>query len=140
LHAQQNCAKLSDGGLRHSLGEISMRHWPAFALVFMLFASALSPVAAQAQDIGGNYSVDGTNPNGTTYTGTVTITRQGSNRYRFEWVIANGDRYSGAGTLRDKTISVNWGQRYPVIYQVGDDGILEGTWANGTATETLTPN
>ncbi len=120
-----------------------MRHWPAFALVLMLFMSALSPATAnvqvaQGQDISGEYDVDGTNPNGTTYTGAVTISRQGDNRYRFEWVIANGDRYSGAGTLRGRTISVNWGQRYPVIYQVGGDGILEGTWANGTATETLT--
>ena len=117
-----------------------MRHWSAVALVFMLFASVLSPAMAQAQDISGEYAVDGTNPNGTTYTGTVTISRQGDNRYRFEWVIANGDRYSGSGTLRGRTISVNWGQRYPVIYQVGDDGILGGTWANGTATETLTQN
>jgi len=117
-----------------------MRIWPTVALVVMLVASALLPVAAQPQDISGTYAVDGTNPNGTTYTGTVWITHQGASRYRFKWLIDNGDRFRGTGTLKGRTISVNWGQKYPVIYQVHDDGILEGSWANGSATETLTPN
>jgi hypothetical protein len=119
---------------------MSMRIWPTAALVVMLFASALSPVPAQPRDISGTYIVDGTNADGTTYTGTVRITNQGASRYRFRWFIDNGDRFSGTGTLKGRTISVNWGQRYPVIYRVRDDGILEGSWANGTATETLTPD
>ena len=90
-------------------------------------------------DISGKYSVVGTNPNGTTYRGSLTIRRDG-NRYRFDWLIANVATYSGTGMLNGGSIVVDWGQQYPVIYQVGPNGVLTGTWNNGTATETLVPN
>jgi hypothetical protein len=90
-------------------------------------------------DISGKYSVDGTNTNGTTYHGSVTIRRDGS-RYRFDWLIANYATYSGTGTLDGGRIVVDWGQQYPVIYQVGPNGVLNGTWNNGTAKETLVPD
>jgi hypothetical protein len=95
--------------------------------------------AAQAVDISGKYSVRGTNPDGTTYHGTLTIRRDG-NRYRFDWVISNGDTFRGTGTLNGNTIVVDWGQKYPVIYKVGPNGVLTGTWSNGFATETLIPD
>jgi hypothetical protein len=90
-------------------------------------------------DISGKYSVDGTNTNGTTYHGSVTIRRDG-NRYRFDWLISNVGIYSGIGVLDGGRIVVDWGQQYPVIYQVSPNGVLSGTWNNGTATETLVPN
>jgi hypothetical protein len=97
---------------------------------------AAAPVAPA--DISGKYSVDGTNTNGTTYHGSVTIRRDG-NRYRFDWLIANYATYSGTGTLDGGRIVVDWGQQYPVIYLVGANGVLNGTWNNGTAKETLVP-
>jgi TIR domain len=97
-------------------------------------ASAIAP-----GDISGKYSVRGTNTNGTTYRGIVTIQRDG-NRYRFDWLIANVAAYSGIGMLNGGSIVVDWGQKYPVIYQIGPDGVLTGTWNNGTATETLVPD
>jgi hypothetical protein len=97
-----------------------------------------APPVAPA-DISGKYSVDGTNTNGTTYHGSVTIRRDGS-RYRFDWLIANYATYSGTGTLDGGRIVVDWGQQYPVIYQVGPNGVLNGTWNNGTAKETLVPD
>jgi hypothetical protein len=90
-------------------------------------------------DISGRYSVNGTNTNSTTYHGTVTIRRDG-NRYRFDWLIANVGVYSGIGVLDGGRIIVDWGQKYPVIYQVSPSGVLSGTWNNGTATETLVPD
>jgi hypothetical protein len=33
---------------------------------------------------------------------------------------------------------VDWGDKTPVIYSLGDDGALDGEWADGSATETLT--
>ncbi len=96
-----------------------------------------SPIAPG--DISGNYSVDGTNTNGTTYHGSATIRRDGD-RYRFDWLISNVGSYSGIGTLDGGTIVVDWGQKYPVIYRIGANGVLTGTWNNGTATETLVPN
>jgi hypothetical protein len=97
-------------------------------------ASVIAPA-----DISGKYSVRGTNTNGTTYHGTVTIQREG-NRYRFDWLISNAAAYSGIGMRNGGSIVVDWGQKYPVIYQLGPDGVLTGTWNNGTATETLVPD
>ena len=98
---------------------------------------AASPVAPV--DISGKYSIHGTNPNGTIYSGFVTIRRDGD-RYRFDWVISTGDTYRGTGIFNGRSIVVDWGQQYPVIYQVGPNGVLTGTWNGGTATETLVPD
>ena len=89
--------------------------------------------------IPGDYSCVGTNPNGSSYSCNVNIVRNGD-VYQFRWLIADGTRYSGSGRLRGRTLTVNWGQSAPVIYQVGDDGVLRGTWSNGRGRETLTPD
>jgi hypothetical protein len=34
---------------------------------------------------------------------------------------------------------INWGDKTPVIYSFGDEGPLDDEWADGSATETLTP-
>lgn len=73
------------------------------------------------------------------YRASVTIRRDGDH-YRFVWLIASGDTYQGTGVLNGRTIVVDCGQKYPVIYNVGVNGVLTGTWNNGTATETLIPN
>jgi hypothetical protein len=96
---------------------------------------ALNSVIAR---IPGDYSCNGSNPNGSSYRCNVTISRSGE-IYSFRWLIADGTRYGGKGRLRGRTLTVDWGQSAPVIYRVGDDGILRGTWANGRGTENLTP-
>jgi Caspase domain len=85
----------------------------------------------------GNYRVQGTNPNGSTYQGTLTIERSGP-LYQVRWKIGK-DTYEGQGTLNGSTLTVDWGQPDPVIYQVMNDGTLEGTWAKGMGKESLTP-
>jgi TIR domain len=97
------------------------------------------PAALPTLDISGTYAAHGTNPNGTTYRGSVTIRRDGDH-YRFVWLIASGDTYQGTGVVNGRTVTVDWGQKYPVVYNIGPDGVLTGTWNNGTATETLVPN
>lgn len=87
----------------------------------------------------GDYSCNGSNPNGSTYRCNVTISRSGD-VYSFRWLISDGTRYSGRGRLNGRILTVNWGQSAPVIYRVGDDGVLRGTWARGEGRETLTPN
>jgi hypothetical protein len=88
--------------------------------------------------IGGNYLAAGTNANGTTYRGTVVIASQGGVRYSFHWQIGNST-YDGIGVVNGNTITVDWSQSSPVVYQVGADGVLRGTWDSGRATEILTP-
>ncbi|MGE0917915.1 LIC10280 family protein [Trichlorobacter lovleyi] len=85
----------------------------------------------------GNYHVQGKNPNGSSYSGTVVISKNGDT-YFLAWKISSST-YSGSGTLADKTLTVEWGDSSPVIYHLENDGRLVGTWAKGTALETLTP-
>ena len=85
----------------------------------------------------GNYRVQGTNPNGSLYQGTLTIERSGP-LYQVQWKIGK-DTYEGQGPLNGSTLTVDWGQSDPVIYQVMNDGTLEGTWAKGTGKESLIP-
>ena len=69
--------------------------------------------------------------------GTCQITALGDNRYRFEWRV--GASFVGTGTLKDGSISVDWGSDSPAIYKLNPDGSLTGTWANGRGAEFLKP-
>lgn len=109
---------------------------PAQAAISRPQSDGLESVIAR---IPGDYACSGSNPNGSTYRCNVTISRSGDT-YSFRWLIADGTRYSGTGRLRGRTLTVDWGQSAPVIYQVGDDGVLRGRWARGAGRETLTPN
>lgn len=103
-------------------------------------AETSTPRTAEAEGNGvrpGTYRVQGTNPDGSPYRGTVTITRSGT-LYQLRWQIGQ-DVFQGQGTLNGRVLTVDWGQPDPVIYQVQRDGTLEGTWAKGRATERLTP-
>jgi hypothetical protein len=94
-------------------------------------------IAAQAAgEISGTYSVEGVNPDGSAYSGTVVIKAEGSN-YQFTWQIA-GETFKGVGSTSGDTIVVKWGQKDPVIYNFGSHGVLNGKWDEGRATETLT--
>ena len=110
----------------------AMLCWGALALA--------SPVSAQdGSRPNGTYSVHGSNIDGSKYTGTVVIKPEGK-RFRFSWLIANGDTFHGVGSRHGNKIVVDWGQKYPVIYDVADDGVLYGKWDNGKGSETLVPN
>src|SRR5262245_53497778 len=96
-------------------------------LALLLFSALLLPLSTQGMaqgNLDGVYDVQGVNPNGSTYSGEVTIQRQGSS-YQFRWRIGS-QTFQGSGALRGGSLTVNWGQRYPVIYVVGNDGVLRG--------------
>ena len=99
------------------------------------------PVIAPPPSTGieGTYDVRGTNPGGGGYRGQVTITSS-NGKYYFNWTISTGQTLSGSGPIGGgSTVTINWGQRYPVIYTVGSDGVLRGRWDNGRGTEDLYP-
>jgi hypothetical protein len=107
------------------------------AIVFFIVNTFLINLLCFSQSyvIEGEYDVYGTNPGGTLYGGTVTIEKSG-NAYNFNWSV--GESYSGTGSLQGNTLTVEWGDDYPVIYTVKEGGrLLIGTWSNGQATETL---
>ncbi|MCB1170912.1 MAG: fibronectin-binding protein [Leptospiraceae bacterium] len=107
-----------------------------FSLV-LFSATFLMPGVVLAQDLSGTYSVQGTNPDGSNYSGTCIVSRISGDRYRFRWSVGNA--YEGEGTLEGIRISVDWGDSTPVIYTLLPDGSLDGIWAGGKASETLTP-
>jgi len=84
--------------------------------------------------IEGSYKVTGTNPNGTPYSGSVRIARQGG-VYEFNWNV--GSVYRGVGGFQGDRLVIDWGQSSPAIYRVAPDGKLHGTWANGQGSEVL---
>ena len=98
--------------------------------------SQAQATAVQA-NIAGRYTAAGKNPNGSTYSGNVTI-EQADGVYHFFWKIG-GDSYRGKGSLQNGRFVIDWGDSYPVIYTLANDGRLMGTWSNGAATEVLSP-
>ncbi len=85
-----------------------------------------------------SFDVVGTNTDGSTYRGTAYLSFETqSGDLTVDWQIA-GQSFSGRGPLVGGEFVVDWGQSSPVIYTVQRNGDLFGTWANGTASETLT--
>jgi tetratricopeptide (TPR) repeat protein len=124
---------------------ISTSSWDRWDGSFVFTSGAAgSPVAAFAPkpagiDLPGEYDIDGVNPSGSTYGGTVTITAGSGGTYNFRWKVGR-DTFRGTGRLSGRTLTVNWGQKDPVIYRIDDDGTLRGKWARGRGSEDLTPN
>lgn len=81
-----------------------------------------------ASDLIGSYAVEGTNPNGGAYQGTLEITQPGE-YYDIEWVIA-GEVITGTGLLQQNVLSVSWGGAGCVAqyYSLQADGSLIGVW------------
>jgi hypothetical protein len=86
---------------------------------------------------GGRYTVSGRNPNGSSYTGTVSISRRGE-RFELEWRVGSTS-YRGTGTLENNLLTVDWGDAQPLVYALGDDGSLRGLWSGGQGEDVATP-
>jgi hypothetical protein len=124
-------------------------------LVGFLFLAAsacqsINPIAAPETSpptpdlFTGQYTVSGTNPDGSTYTGRLTIQKTDFG-YQLTWSI--GDLlYTGTGTVVGDLLTATWrgvdgeGQ---LVYTRDDQGVLSGTWTvagqEKPGQETLTP-
>lgn len=97
-----------------------------------------SPSALPARPrLAGVYQAAGTNPNGTKYRGILALTEHGD-RYGFTWWIGR-DVFQGIGELAGRMLVVDWNSTAPVVYDFKPEGILDGEWADGTATDVLKP-
>lgn len=94
------------------------------------------PAPAQTGNISGVYQAQGRNPDGSRYSGTVTVQETAQGAVSFAWIVG-GRHYAGSGQRAGAVVSVNWGDTHPVVYVVMSDGSLHGTWANGQALERL---
>jgi hypothetical protein len=107
---------------------------------------AASTVAASAQQVGGNYNVEGTNLDGSAYSGTATITWLDKSTCSIAWATGDtsskgycmqyGPAFSAAFSLDEQTFGL-------LIYRVLGTGELEGIWTitgqEGVGTERMTP-
>jgi hypothetical protein len=110
-----------------------------------LLIAAVSCGAAWAQTVGGIYAVSGTNPDGSTYTGTVNITLNGQ-ACQISWSVGSTPATGNCllfGNAFASYYRLN-GQLGLVVYQLRSDGSLSGNWEmdaqSGVGTETLTPS
>ena len=93
---------------------------------------------AEAPTSPGSIASSGTNPNGSKYTRHGGARRRTVTSSSLTWWIGK-DVFHGSGHFAGKMLVINWGDKTPVIYSFGDDGALDGEWADGSASETLTP-
>lgn len=104
--------------------------------------------ADDTPSLAGKYRCVGTNPGGTKYEGTVTITKKGET-YLLTWSIGGGT-HQGVGVVRKGLLCSSWATNAGgrvitgiVVYEIKGTS-LAGTWTMlpGTGevlTETLTP-
>ena len=99
-----------------------------------------------AQDVGGHYSVKGTNLDGSTYEGEAQITATSDVTCEIVWT-TGGSTSSGICMRDGNAFSAGYelnGKVGLVIYLIQKDGSLDGTWTvagvNAVGTEILTPN
>ena len=124
-----------------------MKHYGLYAALFFTLAVAVQafqvmPAIAQVQQnidiasLEGDYKVQGHNPNGSPYSGSLKISVI-DGVANFRWKVG-GDIFKGQGSLVGNVLVVNWGNSLPVIYTIDLDGNLAGTWDGGNASERLT--
>jgi hypothetical protein len=122
--------------------------WPFTVLALALYALMASPlIAAEAQDLAGNYRVKGTDPEGNNYEGTAEITFKAGKTVEITWTIGNR-RSIGLGRLDGNTLTVEYqgavaDRGGKAVYQVRPAGRLVGEWTRRRGpkkgTETLIP-
>jgi len=113
------------------------------ATIFALLVLVLSGATAAAQSISGRYEVEGTNPNGSTYSGTAEITQTSASTCRIAWHV--GSEWRGICMLSGDVFAAAYHSGDTsglLIFRRAGDGTLSGVWTvggGGDGTETLTP-
>lgn len=109
------------------------------ALVVMVYACALPgdlPVGRDDDGLPGLYTVNGLDPVGGGYSGTLTIVATDDPRtFDVQWLVT-GARQEGTGRLDGTILTVTWtevdnatGQGTGTTeYRIADDGSMIGTW------------
>jgi hypothetical protein len=102
--------------------------------LFVAAALLWSVIAAFAADPVGSYEVQGQNPDGSKYSGTVSV-RQTGQTYKVVWQIGN-DRYDGTGIGNKDFLAVSYtsGKESGLALYGADGGNWKGIWtyAGGT--------
>lgn len=120
-----------------------MRLFAASLFVIGLVASAS---LAEAADVGGKYTVNGTNFDGSKYSGTAEITVSSNTTCRIVWHTGTASESKGICMRVNDVLVAGYemrGQVGLVAYKIKDDGVLDGIWTianeDGAGTDVLTP-
>lgn len=116
--------------------------WHGLAASLVLAITLAAPATAQTVREG-TYNVYGTNPDGSSYSGTATITLASETTCIIEW--ETGDSVSeGICMLFDDTFAASYildDEIGLAVYRVKGDSVLEGAWTitgqDGAGTEVL---
>ena len=110
---------------------------PLVLIVSLLIAALACSLGSNApnSDIVGKYDLEGTNPDGTGYSGTVEIVNAGDG-YDLTWTIDSGPQAqieTGHGTLDGQTLTALWqmadnSSSGTEQFTINSDGTLDGTW------------
>ena len=90
----------------------------------------------------GTYKVTGTNPDGSTYDGTLEVTKTGDT---YRWLWNAGGEFTGVGIQREDVVSVAYGAEGCSVlsYVIHEDKTLDSLWAyvgqSDLGTEAVTP-
>lgn len=108
-------------------------------------AAILGTAGAAAAEVGGAYTVKGTNFDGSPYSGEAAITVTSNTTCEISWV-TDGTTSKGFCMLKNDAFAAGYvlGESVGlIIYNVGADGTLDGIWTiagkDGAGTEVLTP-
>ncbi|NVO14230.1 MAG: hypothetical protein HXX10_09365 [Rhodoplanes sp.] len=111
----------------------------------LVVGSLVAPAGAESLTLAKSYAVAGTNPDGSSYGGSLAVQVISDTTYTVRWSIG-GSTYTGFGMRMNDTLSATYtldGKPGLVMYQLQDGGVLKGIWAvrgnDGFGTETLTP-
>lgn len=120
-------------------------HDPHSLFVFVFLAVA-TIARADVLTLHSTYDAAGTNPDGSKYSGTVSIKVISEKTFTIHWQIGD-DTYDGFGMRNGDALAATYvlgGKPGLVIYKVGDGGVLNGFWVvrgeNDGGTERLTPS
>ena len=118
---------------------------PALSVLLAGLTVAFGSPAAFAQSVGGQYNVAGKNLDGSSYSGTATITPSSDSTCRIEWKTGSTTSM-GFCMLANKAFAAAYKLNDSVgliVYELQSDGSLQGYWTiadkPGAGTETLTP-
>ena len=111
----------------------------------VLLLALATPASAETLKLASTYDEVGTNPNGSTYTGTAAVQIISDTTFAIQWTVGN-TTFSGFGMRMGDSLAATYtinGQPGLMIYKVGEGGVLNGLWAirgqNGNGTDRLTP-
>jgi hypothetical protein len=115
---------------------------PLRSLCLAALLCCLAPIAS-AQIREGLYAIEGSNPDGTNYTGKFALQPGPAGSWIGVWQVGTA-RIAGLGLIEGGVLAISFvaeGRPGIAAYQVEPDGKLRGSWTTGggTGSEMLTP-